>query len=277
MEGPGPIKENPSGLLTKSEGIILILAQTLRQSYLKEIEIDIDAEAEVQLDELASTLTKYNRNLTKLTIPGVNWEDVSRGSVLHTIYLAIMSNRWLQKNTGIDPPPEIAEIIQIKNSYSPSKRPFTPPDSFRSDASEPREPRPRLASESISDFSLPEKAAETPHFSLQMAGNRENEEIENMYGRNRPSTPPQESKSSKSSVRDRQPSQDYPSPMKERGSFNPASTKDYPSPIRHDRRFSQEYISPPHRDVKEDMPFKTTPKLTQQDEQTLERFLHRFT
>ena len=30
MEGPAPIKENPSGLLTKSEGIILILAQTLR-------------------------------------------------------------------------------------------------------------------------------------------------------------------------------------------------------------------------------------------------------
>ena len=122
---------------------------------MREIEIDIDAEADVQLDELANTLTKYNRHLTKLVIPGVNWKEISRGSVLQTIYLAIMSNRWLQKNTGTDPPPEIAEIIQIKNSYSPSKRPFTPPDSFRSDTSEPRDPRPRLASEAISDFSPP--------------------------------------------------------------------------------------------------------------------------
>ncbi len=113
MEGPAPIKENPSGLLSKSEGIILILAQTLRQSYLTEVTIDVDVTADVMLSELLNTLTKYNRSLVKLRAPGVNFRGSPRDSVLYGIYRAVLANRWIKRNKSADESrdPELADII----------------------------------------------------------------------------------------------------------------------------------------------------------------------
>lgn len=67
LKGPAPLKENPSGHLTKNECIILKLAYVLRYSMINYISFDVDGSCTAQLDEVEKSLTKYNKTLLSLS------------------------------------------------------------------------------------------------------------------------------------------------------------------------------------------------------------------
>lgn len=66
LKGSAPIKENPSGHLTKQEAVILKLAGCLRYSSLNTIGIDLDSTCDLQLVELEKALAKHNKNLVSI-------------------------------------------------------------------------------------------------------------------------------------------------------------------------------------------------------------------
>ena len=108
MDGAAPIKENCNGLLSKQEVIILKLAHVLRYSCLTALAIDLDIEAEVQLEELESTLIKHNRALTSLRAPQIDWNKVKSGPLMG-IGRALKANQWLSQNEQL-PKDQRAEL-----------------------------------------------------------------------------------------------------------------------------------------------------------------------
>lgn len=119
MDGAAPIKENCNGLLSKQEVIILKLAHVLRYSSLSALAIDLDTEAEVQLEELESTLVKHNRALTSLRAPQVDWSLV-KGGPLVGIARALKANQWLSQNEQLpkdqraELSAELEELVTVK-------------------------------------------------------------------------------------------------------------------------------------------------------------------
>jgi hypothetical protein len=125
MEGAAPIKENCNGLLSKQEVIILKLAHVLRYSSLTVLAIDIDIEAEVQLEELESTLIKHNRVLTSIRSPQIDWNKVKTGPLMG-ISRALKANQWLSQNEQL-PKDQRSELnSEIEELVSAKARRRTP-------------------------------------------------------------------------------------------------------------------------------------------------------
>lgn len=125
MEGAAPIKENCNGLLSKQEVIILKLAHVLRYSSLTVLAVDIDIEAEVQLEELESTLIKHNRVLTSIRSPQIDWNKVKTGPLMG-ISRALKANQWLSQNEQL-PKDQRSELTsEIEELVSAKARRRTP-------------------------------------------------------------------------------------------------------------------------------------------------------
>ena len=149
FEGAAPIKENSNGLLSKIEVITLKLAQVLRHSGLVALGFDLDPDADVQLEELESTLVKHNRSLTTIHSKGIDWTKV-RGA-LAGINRALKANQWiaqnekLPKSQRLEPSKEIEELIAVKArkrtdmTSSPSSV-----DAYPRSLRNPRSPSPTL-------------------------------------------------------------------------------------------------------------------------------------
>lgn len=178
--GPAPLKENSSGHLSKSEAVILVLSYVLRYSTVRSLSVDIDMEAEVQLQELEGTVVKHNRTLVELRSRLVDPNTIRPAHPLHTIYKALKANKWLADNEALprderfDPESSICDLISAKQKMQ-SKRSGTP-DSMYSDSSSHRVRTPDIESTSkirIEDYSEEgPKTVDTPHFTTLSARKR---------------------------------------------------------------------------------------------------------
>lgn len=135
QQGPAPFKENSSGHLSKSEAVLLVLSCVLRYSSVRSLALDIDLQAEIQLQELASVLIKHNRSLVDLHSSQVDPSKVPSSHPLHTISQALKANLWLAENEQlpkdqrISPESALSDLISTKQSH-PNKHTLTPESSF---------------------------------------------------------------------------------------------------------------------------------------------------
>ncbi|OMJ70781.1 hypothetical protein SteCoe_31177 [Stentor coeruleus] len=115
FSGPANIKENVSGVLTNQEAIILKLANTMRNSYLNSISIDLDPNSTLQLRELETSLLKHNSSLTNISSDTINWRNSLQGPLLG-IQKALKANSWLKKEDSSDEeaPYDLQNIIAAK-------------------------------------------------------------------------------------------------------------------------------------------------------------------
>lgn len=178
--GPAPLKENSSGHLSKSEAVILVLSYVLRYSTVKSLAVDIDLEAEVQLQELEGTVVKHNRTLIDLRSRLIDPTSIRPAHPLHTIYKALKANKWLADNEALprdqrfDPESSICDLVTAKQRIQ-TKRSGTP-DSMLSDSSSHRGRTPDVESTAkirIEDYSEEgPKTVDTPHFTTLSARKR---------------------------------------------------------------------------------------------------------
>ena len=129
MEGAAPIKENCNGLLSKQEVIILKLAHVLRYSNLTTLAVDVDVTAEVQLQELESTMIKHNRALTSLRAPQIDWNKVKTGP-LAGIHRALKANLWLSQNEQLPRDQRSELALEIEELVALKARKRTPSESL---------------------------------------------------------------------------------------------------------------------------------------------------
>ena len=178
--GPAPLKENSSGHLSKSEAVILVLSYVLRYSTVRSLAVDIDLEAEVQLQELEGTVVKHNRTLVDLRSRLIESTAIRPAHPLHTIYKALKANKWLADNEALprdqrfDPESSICDLVTAKQRMQ-TKRSGTP-DSMHSDSSSHRGRTPDIESTAkirIEDYSEEgPKTVDTPHFTTLSARKR---------------------------------------------------------------------------------------------------------
>jgi len=135
QQGPAPFKENSSGHLSKSEAVLLVLSCVLRYSSVRSLALDIDLQAEIQLQELASVLVKHNRSLVDLHSSLIDPSKVPPSHPLHTISQALKANLWLAENEQLpkdqrnSPESALFDLISTKQGHNPRHTP-TPESSF---------------------------------------------------------------------------------------------------------------------------------------------------
>jgi hypothetical protein len=156
QQGPAPFKENSSGHLSKREAVLLVLACVLRYSPVRSLALDIDIQAEMQLQELANVLVKHNRSLIDLRSSLIDPNQVPSSHPLHTIYQALKANLWLSENEILpkdqrnSPESALFDLISKKQGYA-NKRSSTPDSSFSEPSRRPVSvSSPRFAAESFS-------------------------------------------------------------------------------------------------------------------------------
>lgn len=150
LEGAAPIKENSNGLLSKLEVVTLKLAQVLRHSGLTALALDLDPQADVQLEELESTLVKHNRSLTAIHSKGIDWIKV-RGP-LAGINRALKANQWISQNERLpkeqrsEPSKDIEDLISTKNRKRTDPNTSSPSstDTYPKSLRNPRSPSPTV-------------------------------------------------------------------------------------------------------------------------------------
>jgi len=150
LEGAAPIKENSNGLLSKLEVVTLKLAQVLRHSGLTALALDLDPQADVQLEELESTLVKHNRSLTAIHSKGIDWTKV-RGA-LAGINRALKANQWLAQNERLpkeqrsEPSKDIEDLISTKSRKRTDPATSSPSstDTYPKSLRNPRSPSPTV-------------------------------------------------------------------------------------------------------------------------------------
>lgn len=156
QQGPAPFKENSSGHLSKPEAVLLVLSCVLRYSPVQSLALDIDIQAEMQLQELANVLVKHNRSLISLRSSLIDPNKVPMSHPLHTIYQALKANLWLAENEMLpkdqrnSPESALFDLISKKQMYG-NKRISTPDSSFSESSRRPVSvSSPRFAEESFS-------------------------------------------------------------------------------------------------------------------------------